>query len=73
MIELSDLYVSKEILALAKKHCENSLMLTRESIEDLSQYASTLVDQSKFFEARELYQKIEKRKKTYLNYIFFCI
>ncbi len=72
MIELSDLYVSKSNFTLAKKHCENSLMLTRESIEDLSQYASTLVDQARFFEARELYQKIEKRKKD-LSKLYFLL
>ena len=72
MIELSDLYVSKRNFTLAKKHCENSLMLTRESIEDLSQYASTLVDQARFFEARELYQKIEKRKKD-LSKLYFLL
>ena len=72
MIELSDLYVAKSNFSLAKNIVKIPVF-TRESIEDLTQYASTLVDQSKFLKLENSTKKLRREKKTYPNYIFFCM
>ena len=46
-------------------------MLTRESIEDLSQHASTLVDQANFLKRENSTKKLKKRKD--LSKLYFLL